>query len=200
MPAPLDERRPRRVRRRGVIGLAVLVLLAGVTALAVSARNDERKAEEREALVAFQDKLVPLAQEWGRIEVQGMRPAIADLQSGEGVPAATIAGEARAWQAGLEGLRTKISELDPPASLTRAMAVFDRAMGRYIDAAAAFEAAADGPAESRQAGIERGVEAALEGARLYNEASLLLQRARQRLGLPPTADFPNHPAGNQMVD
>lgn len=176
--------------------LALGGLLAVGIALAAGDTDDETTAE---AVSAYQKELFPLVEEWGRIEVQGMRPAIGDLSSGEGVPAVTIAGEARAWQAGLKDLRKRIAALDPPKPLLPAERLFDRSIVRYIDAAIEFEKAADGPEAGRQAGIERGIEAARDGARLYNEASMVLQRVRKSVGLPETPDFPNRPAGEEVV-
>lgn len=177
----------------------LLPLAVAVVAVALATNRSEDDAAAREAVEAYQAQLVPLAQEWGRIEVQGMRPAIGDLETGDGVPPETVAGEARAWRAGLESLRSKILALDPPESLREAERLFDRAIQRYLDAAHAFEQAADGPAAGRKAGIEAGIAEVAEGTRLYNEASLVLQAARKAVGLPPTDDFPNHPAGREDV-
>lgn len=178
--------------------LALGGLLAAGIAFASSGGEDDVTATE---VSAYQKELFPLAEEWGRIEIQGMRAAIGDLSDGdaEGVPAVTIAGEARAWQASLIDLRKRIAALTPPEPLVPAERLFDRAIVRYIDAAIEFEKAADGPETQRQVGIERGIEAALDGARLYNEASMVLQRVRKSVGLPETPDFPNRPAGDQVV-
>lgn len=142
---------------------------------------------------------MPLAHEWGRIEIQGMRPAIADLDTGQGVPPETVAGEARAWRAGFEELRRKIAALKGPPDIRRVKELFDQAMARYLDATVKFENAADGPPETRRLGIEAGIAASRDGARLYNEGSMALQEARRRLGLEPTPDFPDHPAGRETV-
>lgn len=176
-------------------------MLVGAAAVVLFASNDERSdSADREEIEAYQADLLPLAQEWGRIEVQGMRPAIADLTSGEGVPPVTVAGEARAWRSGFESLRAKIEALEPPKVLQEAERLFDQAMQRYLEATNEFERAADGPAgEGRKAGIERGIALANEGAALYNDASLVLQAARKDVGLPPTPDFPSHKAGREDV-
>jgi hypothetical protein len=144
-------------------------------------------------LEAYQEKLFPLAEEWGRIEVQGMRPAIADLSSGEGVPPEAIVTEAEAWTSGLEGIRTKMKALDVPPRLVRASRLFDQSMLRYIEAAGAFRTAAATTGD-RRAAIDRGIEIATDGARIYNEASIVLQAERRRVGLAPTPDFPDKPA------
>lgn len=153
---------------------------------------------QRRAIEAYQATLLPIVQEWGRIEVQGMRPAIADLAGGE-FPAETVGGEARAWQSGLIELQGKLTALSAPKPLGKSKAVFEKAMVRYIDAAKLFEQAAEGPAADRRAGIDRGIAAATDGDRLYNQASILLQNARHHVGLSTTPDFPDHPAGKTKV-
>lgn len=129
-----------------------------------------------------------------------MRPAISDLQAGEGVPPETVAGEARAWHAGFESIRAKLDALKTPRRLDEARRLFDESIVRYLASAKAFEAAADGPMHQREAGIKAGIAEAREGARLYNEASLVLQAARKEVGLPPTDDFPNHKAGRADLE
>jgi hypothetical protein len=147
----------------------------------------------------YEKAIKPLVTEWGKIEVQGMRPAIGDLQRGEneegGVPAGMIAGEASAWVDGLKQLRTKMQAVAVPTRLRKAAAKFDQAMVQYIQAAETFQAAAEAPeGPPRDDGIKKGIAFAQEGARLYNEASMVLQAARHRAGLPESSDFPNHPA------
>lgn len=174
------------------------VAAGGIAVIALTAGGGDDGPDPK-AIEAYQAKLLPLVQDWGRIEVQGMRPAIADLVSGEGVPPETVAGEARAWHAGFVDLRAKIAALDPPPELQPVEDQFDDAMQHYLDSALAFEQAADGPAEARTAGIEKGIAAAKEGARLYNEASMVLQRVRRAAGLPTSPDFPDRPAGDEVV-
>jgi hypothetical protein len=182
-------------------GLVAIVLVAGAIGVfaLLSGGSDGKPDAGRAEIEAYEAKLLPLVQEWGRIEIQGMRPAISDLVSGEGVPPETVGGEARAWRAGFVDLRKKIAEVPAPPALARAKLLFDRAMVRYIAAAEEFERAADGPVEQRQAGIDKGIAAATDGAALYNDASLQLQAARKRVGLPPSKDFPNHKAGEEKV-
>lgn len=181
-----------RARRRGLVGaVALVVALAAGLAAAVAGRD--AGGLTRAQVAGYQADLLPIAQEWGRIEIQGMRPAIGDLVSGEGVPPETVAGEARAWSAGLEALDRKLAALEAtaPGPLRDATARFRAAMVEYLAAARTFERAAtatDG--DRRLALVDEGIEAAQRGARAYNEASVLLQDARARVGLAPTPDFP----------
>jgi hypothetical protein len=179
--------------RRGFLVVAALLVIATAVVVGVARRdNGLSKAE----VLRYQDDILELVQEWGRIEVQGMRPAIADLRTeGEGIPAETIAGEARAWQAGLGRIRSDLREVDAPEGLEAVAARFDSAMDPYLEAAATFEQAASAAdAGERERLIGEGIEQVRRGARRYNEASMLFQAARRRVGLPTTPDFPDHPA------
>ena len=167
------------------------------TALLVADGDDGPSATEIERLTtALQDAARP----WGRIEVQGMRPAIADLGSGEGVPPETVAGEARAWQEGLRDVAAQLDRIRTTKGLRKIVLSFRRALERYQEAARLFEQAAEAPSDRRQGLLDRGIAEAGEGARLYNEASMELQAARRRAGLPISSDFPDHPAGQSRVD
>jgi hypothetical protein len=193
--------------------LAVVALCVGVLAMAAGGGDSgPSKAKQRREVEDYQAKLLPLVQQWGKIEVDGMRPAISDLSRADEpqpdpatddedivVPPEAIVGEAQAWRASLMDLRRKIAALPAPTSLTRAKLLFDKAMVRYIDAATVFEQAASGPAAQRKAKIADGIAAATDGAALYNDASLVLQAARKRVGLAPSTDFPNHKAGEEEV-
>jgi hypothetical protein len=180
--------------RRAAIGIVALLLAAGaVTAGLVLNRGSDLRAPTIER---YQKAMLPLVTEWGKIEIQGMRPAISDLSSGEGVPASLIGGEARAWQGGLTDLRAKIQKVAAPKQLAQASALFDQSIAKYLDAAVTFEHAADGPeGDARTKAIDQGIKLASDGAAIYNRASLIIQSARHRAGLPPSPDFPDHPAG-----
>src|SRR5581483_4949519 len=181
-------------RRRITVAVAAVALVAAaVTAGLVLNRGDQLRAPTIER---YQKAMLPLVTEWGKIEIQGMRPAISDLSSGEGVPASLIGGEARAWQSGLKDLRTKIRKVAAPKQLAQASALFDQAIVKYLDAAVIFEHAADGPeGDARSKAIDDGIKQASDGAAIYNRASLVIQSARRHAGLGPTPDFPDHPAG-----
>jgi hypothetical protein len=124
-----------------------------------------------------------------------MQPAIDDLRSGHGVPAAGIQTEARAWQGALRADRLKLQAVPPPSGLGRCRSLFDQSIVKYLDAAATFGRAAATPAgATRTALIDAGVSTAKEGDQLYNEASALLQAAHRRLGQSPSPDFPDKPS------
>ena len=188
-----------RPTSRRILVLILGAALAAAAAIAFATVGGEGDKPDPKAVEAWQKQLFPLVEEWGKIEVQGMRPAIGDLTRGDGVPPEAVGGEARAWRAAFVDLRAKIAALDPPPELEAAERLFDQSMQQYLDSTFAFEQAADGPVDQRQANIEKGINLAKEGARLYNEASLILQRVRKEAGLGETRDFPNHPAGEEIV-
>lgn len=178
----------------------VVAALAGAAVLLASPWNGGSDSLARGDVVAYQEKLFPLVQEWGRLEMQGMRPAISDLDSpDEGVPPEAIAAEAEAWHEGLLEIKAKIAALPAPGRLADANGLFLRSIDRYIEAALLFRDAARADGEARRTGVDAGVKAASDGARIYNEASIILQAARRQAGLPSTEDFPNQPAGPRDV-
>ncbi|MDQ3758270.1 MAG: hypothetical protein M3394_10525 [Actinomycetota bacterium] len=179
------------VRAAGVATVVAAAVVPAGLIFADSRADDSR----REAVLAYEKAILPIVSEWGRIEVQGMRPAISDLRTdGEGVPPDAIVTEAQAWQSALQGIRRRLAEQRPPSSLRPAARLFDQAVVRYLEAAEAFEQAARATGDAREAGIADGIDRVREGSRLYNEASMDLQAARRRAGLEPTPDFPDHPA------
>lgn len=192
-PAPLRVGASRRVR-------VAVAVVAGVAAVAASmagvvawrADGGADMAATAEAVTAYQAAIEPLVTEWGRIEIQGMRPAIGDLVSGEGVPPETVAGEAAAWESAFVGLRERMGAVAVPPSLAATARTFDAALQRYIDAAVLFGRAASESPEGRRTLVDKGVAAARDGARLYNEASYGLQDVRRRAGLGPTDVFPDN--------
>jgi hypothetical protein len=175
--------------------MAVVLLVLALTGAGLAARTTSSASAERSStaeLLAYERALLPVAKDWGSIEVLGMRPAVADLQAGGALGRPDlVATQARAWRAALQVDRDKLRALRPPAAARSVGPLLDRAMALYLDAASSFLLAATGPAAERTGHVDRGIEQARRGARLYNEASAVLQAARRARGLPPTADFPD---------
>ena len=182
-----------RRRRAGPVAVVLLVVALGGAALAARVSNEAAAARGSTAeLLAYEKALLPVAKDWGSIEVLGMRPAVADLQSGGALGGPElVATQARAWVVALAADRDKLRALSTPVPVRAAGPLFDRAMALYLDAASSFLAAATGAAAERPARIEQGIDRARRGALLYNDASAVLQAARRAHGLPPTADFPD---------
>jgi hypothetical protein len=177
-------------RWRGLALVGAIVLL-GVAAVAFQQTS---AASARTNVESYQAGLQPLTQRWGKLEILGMRPAVADLQDGTGVPAPMISAEADAWHGELRSIQTGMQRLDPPPALQPANAMFEQALQKYLDAARTFGQAAAGPPSGRDKLIQSGASMAHEGDVLYNRASMLLQKARTDAGLPTTSDYPDHPA------
>lgn len=188
--------------RRVVAGLApflFIALAALVIALAaLGARllaDDDGSTVRRDEVLTYQQAVHPLTVEWGKIEILGMRPAIGDLREEGGVPDEAIVVEARQWQATLADLRAQLAAVTPPPALERASALFDDSIAGYIDAARIFEAAASATGDIRERGIVEGIERVRAATKVFNEAALVLQDVRKRIGLGLTDDFPKEPAG-----
>lgn len=182
-------------RRRLLAGLAPFLLIGvGVGAARLLGGDDGASPAARDAVVQYQEAVYPITVEWGKIEILGMRPAIGDLRDEGGVPAETIAGEARHWQATLASLRERLAAVRPPAGLERASASFDESIALYIEAARLFEAAASATGPAQEQGIADGITKVRQGTARFNEAAMVVQDARRRVGLAPTEDFPDKPA------
>lgn len=176
-----------------VAGLMVVAVVGGMLETSTRRAPAGPSAAEVAALTAYEKAILPIVRDWGSVEMLGMRPAVADLQAGTGVPAATVAVEAAAWRSALELDRVKLRAVKPPRSLREASGLFDAAIVRYLDAADLFRRAALSPASARGRLIAAGIAAAEAGDRVYDDASAVIQAARSRLGLTPSADFPDHP-------
>lgn len=191
-PSPMGVGLPRRARLVGGAVAALAVVAASVVGVLAVRSDGDGMAATATDVASYQAAIEPLVTEWGRIEIQGMRPAIADLVAGEGVPPETIGAEASAWQSAFVGLRERMRAVPVPASLEASAHAFDAALQRYIDAAVLFGRAASESTGRRRTLVEEGVAAARDGARLYNEASYGLQEVRRRAGLGMTDVFPDN--------
>jgi hypothetical protein len=178
------------VTRRGRLAAALAV--SAVVSAACTGGTPHRPQPSAGELAAYEKAILPIVQDWGSIEVEGMQPAVDDLRSGTGVPAVSIGGEARAWRSALQADRAKLAAVSAPPGLSDAPPLFDRSISAYLDAAQLFGRAAAAPAGPRRnALIDAGVAAAKTGDRLYDAASALIQAAHRRLGQSPSPDFPN---------
>lgn len=196
---PADHPGPRTWRRGPRVGwgwrgiAAGCALLALGTALALAGAVGGSRAGEltRAEVLNYQGRLWPIAQNWGSIEVDGMRPAVYNLATGHGVPARMITIEARAWRYSLGVDARKLAALHPPAALRRAQALFAAAMADYLRAATLFGRATLLARPARHPLLLAGIAAAERGDTTYDDASADLQRARARVGLAVTTDFPD---------
>jgi hypothetical protein len=188
-------RRPRSHIRPGAV-IAVCLVAAG--ALLVARTHDNARTgitdgalHEQELIARYQSAIHDAVLHWGRIEIMGMQPAIADLRRG-GDDAPAIAGEAQAWQRGLSGIQASFARVRAPSSLLPSQRLFRAALGAYVDAAMTTVQAARASAAQRDAFIREAVQDAMRGDCLYDQAGVELQAARADADLPATPDFPDH--------
>jgi hypothetical protein len=183
------------MRARGAAAVTAVVLLglsaAGVTAYLGSRHDGNGGRLTRSELAAYQAGILPPLREGGVVVEQRMKPAVSGLAQAPAAALAQVAADAPSWVGQLAAVRTKVAAVPAPAELAEAAAGFDRALARYAEAARQFGAAADAPAASRAAAAAAAVDVARDADALYDGASAVIQRARRRLGLGPTPDFPD---------
>lgn len=182
----------RRGRTRWALGTFGLALAASANMI-WSPAPEASSGAHRADVVAFRSEFSDIAYDWGRLEVQGMRPAISDLQAGEGVPADMIAGEARAWSAAMDEIGGRLKALPSNAGLRSIRGALIAAAGLYAQAAERFAVAAEAPAgPDRDAAISRGIELAIRGANEFTAAKGTLDDLAADLGLK--ADYETSPS------
>jgi hypothetical protein len=144
------------------------------------------------AVESFQAAMKAPVQHWGKIEVYGMRPAMADLRSGTGVGPEAIAEEARAWQRGLADVGRQLDAISAPSTLGQPLSLFKQALAGYVHVAWLVEQAAGAGEGTRQELLSQAVAAAKRADCVYDDGSVQLQSARLAAGLRKTPDFPDH--------
>jgi hypothetical protein len=170
----------------------VAAIVAAVTRSSLPARAGE--------ISAFQAAIHEPVQHWGRIEIYGMRPAIADLAGGTGdAPPAAIGAEARAWQNGFAQIGQQLDAATVPGYLSHAMALFKQALADYVHAARFVEQGAAINGEARTGLLDQAAAAAQSGDCAYDDASVAIQQARHDAGLGTTIDFPDHPCAGSRT-
>jgi hypothetical protein len=176
-----------------VLAAGVCVVVAAIVAVLTRPTTSPRADQ----IDAFQAAIHAPVQHWGKVQVLGMRPAMGDLRRGTGVPAATIAQEAQAWQSGLALVGRQLDAVSVPPYLSHAMALFKQALAQYTDVAVLVQqaAATDGPA--RISLLDQAVASGLRGDCIYDDASVEIQQARRDAGLGTTRDFPDHPCAGR---
>jgi hypothetical protein len=173
-----------------LLGVAVSVSVAKTTSS--SSQPPLRRAE----LLAYEDRLLPLVQDGGRVVEQGMKPAMDDLRNQHIVPARVIAQEGDGWVASLTSVRSKVQALPAPHAVSPAQRAFLQALDEYVVAARAFRAAAQtAPGAARNARIDEGVRHAEQADATYDRGAAILQRLRRSLGLRADPNFPEVSGG-----
>ncbi|HZS13146.1 MAG TPA: hypothetical protein VFC09_00980 [Candidatus Dormibacteraeota bacterium] len=186
-------------RRRGSLRWIWPVLLLGVGGLVAAAlvlsRDAGTVAPTSLDVERYDSAIRAPVQHWGKIAALGMRPALADLVSGQGVPPSLIAGEARAWQDGLNQVQQQMHAVPVPASLRSAADGFDQALQAYLHAAQLFEQAAAGGSDA-QGLMHVGADALTRADCVYDDAAVAVQAALRAAGLAADPGLPATPCAS----
>lgn len=177
-------------RRAVAIAAAAVVVLSGVAATAYVATRHDHPALTSVQVVTYQKAILDPLKDGGRVVEQDMKPTVNDFAAGT-VSAPDFAKRAEGWVADLARIRATVAAVPAPEALRPVAAAFDRALVRYADAARAFHDAAVPPGARRADLLKAAYGIAADADTRYDDASALLQRARQKAGLDPTSDFPN---------
>lgn len=119
----------------------------------------------------YEKQVEAVIQDWGSIAVQGMRPAIADLDTPGGVPRAGIATEADAWTAALKHDRDELVRIIAPTTFEPTRHLLLQSLDAYLHAAAVVHAAAEQrDARRRHAALERAVQVLSSADQLFDRA------------------------------
>ena len=178
------------VRIRLVIAAAVIAAVsaaAAVLAAGTSSSHRPTRAQEQ----AFEQAVVPLVTEGGRVVEQGMKPALHDLTTDHVTPPAFIAVEAGQWKATLQRVQRGVAAVHTVGTLRTARARLVAALALYEQAAVEFKAAAQASGAARQQLIDSGIATAKRGDATYDAGATTVQAVRRSLGLGPSASFPD---------
>jgi hypothetical protein len=184
--------------RRGSLRWAVPVVLVGAAAVVagVVALASGGGGTPGSSVQAYDAAIAAPVQHWGKIATLGMRAALGDLQSGQGVPRSMIAGEARAWENGLDQVRAQMRAVPVPPSLHTAADHFDQSLLAYLDAARLFEQAADGKGDIATL-VRQGVDVLGSADCVFDDAALDVQEALRSFGLPTDSALPDAPCSSR---
>src|SRR5258708_6201774 len=155
---------------RGIVVLAIGVCIIVAAIVATVTRNSVPALASQ--VNAFQTAIHEPIQHWGRIEIYGMRPAIADLVQGTGdAPPSAIGAEARAWQNGFTQIGQQLDAVIVPGALSHAMVLFKQALADYAHAAVLVEQATTADGTVRTGLLSQAVASAQGGDCVYDDAS-----------------------------
>ena len=184
-------RRTRVLMIPAVAMTALIAVLVGVVVTDLVTRGNGRSSQAGEVrlksqVLAYESAILPIVRDVGSIEVYGMRAGLRDVKSA--APAALV--QTQAWAAGLDADARKLAAISAPPSLAPAHLLFRQCVAILTQAAHVFEQAARAAAGKRHPLLMRGIALGERADRVYDEASVILQSLRARVGLPATPDFP----------
>ena len=174
----------RRPRRRLIVAAVALGVIGIGTGLGVALPGDSApSATDRAATQAFRSgPLQRLINDVGALIVYRIKPALSDLNSGRLTPP-RFRAEAAEWRADVVSARMTFESCAAPPLLRPAVALYDDALDRYVQAIAAFDTAAGAPASERQAALHQAAGVASGADTVWDRADARLNQVLHRLGI-----------------
>jgi hypothetical protein len=151
----------------------------------------------RQQLEAYEAALTPHAKRGGFIVEEGLKPGLGQVARDAGSP---VVFQAVSWSDDLTKVRQAFNaegHLIRGTQLEPAIADFDAAFELYTETAQTIGAAAIASGEPRQKLLDEAAASGRSADQRYDRASALLQKLRQKRGLPLTARFPSPRSTNQ---
>lgn len=169
---------------------AGLLAAAGLTVLGrPHTVADTADPARREALLAYARAANALAREGGQVVVEEIKPRLNDLRLG-GVSPEQFRLEAARWRGEFERLRRGFRALSTPGALRPAARLYDRALGQYLEAIAAFSSASGSPTDRRSDAIRAAIPRAEQADRTWDAAERAVDRVLRQYGLPTRPTIP----------
>ena len=98
-------------------------------------RHARGLSAQRRALAEYEHVVQPLLHHGGQIVVDGLRPAVADIDN-QTFPDEVLAGMADGWLADMQSVRSAVAGVRAPAFVARAQALYNDALAGYVTTAA----------------------------------------------------------------
>ena len=190
--------------RGWAIGLGVFGVLLSLCISVRAVGRDWRRSDVR----SFEQKLTGTLKSPGPLRklsevvngkdggTAGMTAAVASFDAGE-LDAVKLKEQASQWQLELRVADVNLQGFTPSgrlAELADIKDLFRQSLGLYLDAAGAYQLAADQKDAAVQASFKaQATEMVSKAQRVYEDASNLLGKLRGRLGLPEAPAIPSAP-------
>lgn len=139
-------------------------------------------ADDRAALTAYEEKIDPLAEEGGRIVVQGLRPAITNIREGDFTDEELVTMQEGQLQE-MRNVWKQFQAVKPPKFLQEAQDLFEKSLDGYVRAAQKLLDAARAGGDERQRLVDEVAPIGDASDDVYDQALEILNRERERLGM-----------------
>lgn len=172
------------------------VLAAGFAAALVGSMVADRGGSDAPAagqaeLEAYEEAVLPLLREGGKIVQLGLKVGIGDLGTDGQMSPSVVESQARSWRRDLGELEASLVALSPPSGLDQVHRDFTLALQRYRRVASIIVEAAGESGERRANLLDEAIRLGEAADGAYDEASTRVQELRRRFGLGPTPDLPD---------